>query len=77
MYTTKEGKTLNESILSTKRLNRMGDNGYYYRTIENETSQQAYDRLSPMYETVRIYTETTRIRGYHKLYALVRGLKIK
>lgn len=75
MYKTKEGKTLKETnMISAARQKQMIDEqGWTISILEpNESAQEAYDRLLKQYPSriIRIYSETTRIRGYHSLYAM-------
>ena len=75
MYITKEGKVLQDTtMISRKRYEKMVKNGYMYASIIfRETAQEAYDGfMSKGYESVRIYSKATRIRGYHELYAMVK-----
>ena len=74
MYITKDGKMKNETMISNERYEQMSNNGYCYCAVGcAETAQEAYDRLiSNGWNKVRIYSQATRIRGYHKLYAMAR-----
>jgi isocitrate dehydrogenase kinase/phosphatase len=75
MYKTREGKILNEStIISRKRYDEMEEAGYRWYSVElRESAQEAYDRLATSdLKVVRIYSKTTSVRGYHKLYAMVK-----
>lgn len=80
MYQTKEGKVLHVYVISNDRWEQMDNSGYAYKisTIEGTplyqmSEQQIYDYFTSLgYEKVRIYEETTRIRGYHHLYAMVK-----
>lgn len=75
MYITKEGKALQDTtMISRERYEKMVKDGYRYASIcFRETAQQAYDGfISKGYESVRIYSKTTRVRGYHELYAMIR-----
>ena len=73
-YTNKKGKTYNASnMISTKRGMEMTNKGYATEYVEdNESAQEAYDRLSANYEVVRVYSMTTEVRGKYQLYAMCR-----
>lgn len=74
MYIGKNGRRLNEdNMISRSRQEQMLDNGYACMVVRfRETAQEAYDRLSKTHNTVRIYSDTTCVRGYHDLYAMVK-----
>lgn len=74
-YTTKDGKKKNTYVLGGKRQREMCERGWRICLADSyhETRQQMYDRLSKYYSDVRIYEETTRIAGYHTLFAMCRG----
>lgn len=73
-YTNKKGKTYNASnMISTTRGMEMTNKGYSTEYVEdNESAQEAYDRLSASYEVVRVYSMTTEVRGKYQLYAMCR-----
>ena len=70
----REGKKLKGSnMISKARQQQMIDQGYMIKTVDSfETAQEAYDRLSMSYTTVRIYSQTTKVRGYYSRYAMVK-----
>lgn len=76
MYITKEGKTLNGSnMISRSRQEKMIQDGWTIVHVDpRESAQKAYDRISDERpgRIVRIYSNTTRVRGYHDKYAMVR-----
>lgn len=74
MYKTNEGKVLKVYAISSERFSEMEVNGYNYLLVyAGETAQMAYNRLIDRgYTKVRIYEESTRVRGYHSLYAMAK-----
>ena len=76
MYTTKEGKTLNGSnMISRSRQEKMLASGWSLVHVDvRESAQEAYDRISEEHpgRIVRIYSDTTRVRGFHDKYAMMR-----
>ena len=76
MYTTKEGKTLNGSnMISRSRQEKMIQDGWTIVHVDPcESAQEAYDRISEEHpgRIVRIYSDTTRVRGFHDKYAMMR-----
>lgn len=52
----------------------MEEAGYRWYNVDfQESAQEAYDRLATSdSKVVRIYSKTTCVRGYHKLYAMVK-----
>lgn len=73
MYTDKSGNEHRSYIISEERFLRMEKNGYHYEIANcHECEQELYDRLSSKYETVRIYESTTRVKGCHDIYAMVK-----
>lgn len=73
-YTTKDGKKRNSYVLSGKRQDTMIHNGWRLCLAKSycETEQQMYDRLINLYSDVRIYEDTTMIRGLHSIFAMCR-----
>lgn len=71
-YTNKKGKTYDaHNMISKSRAEQMQSKGYTYELVNTgELAQEAYDRLSKIFDTVRIYSQTTRVRGYHEFYAM-------
>lgn len=73
-YTTKNGTRKNPYVLSAKRQDEMANRGWTLCLADSysETEQQLYDRLSQRYDDVRIYEDTTRIKGLHNIFAMCR-----
>lgn len=71
-YKDKSGEARNTHLLGGKAQERMTKNGWRLRQAIScrETAQEMYDRLSREYSQVKIYEGTTRIRGYHDIFAL-------
>ena len=71
-YMTIKGKSLDgDCYISTARMEGMLAKGWCIRAMEpRETPQEAYDRLSKTFETVRIYSQSTRVRGLRSYYAM-------
>lgn len=67
--------------LGKDRQRYMLRNGYCIELSENFTEEcdadALYSRLSESYENVKIYYDTTMIRGLHKNYAMCKGRKAK
>lgn len=73
MYKDKNNNSHNPYIISEERFLRMEKIGYHYEIAScHESAQELYDRLSRKYETVRIYEATTRVKGCHDIYAMVK-----
>ena len=74
MYRAEDGKILDDSVLiSRKRQAEMASRGWKRRLVNlQETAQEAYDRIYFPGRIVRIYSETTCIRGYHSHFAMVK-----
>jgi len=72
-YKTKEAKRVNVNFLSANRQTEMIHNDWKIK-ISNitETSQELYDRLSQVYNKVKIYYTTTSVRGYYAIFAMVK-----
>ena len=79
MYKAENGKILDDSvILANSRMEDMLSKGWSLRHVEiRETAQEAYDRISKAepFKKVRIYSATTRVKGYHDHYAMVKWMK--
>lgn len=73
-YTTKDGKQRNTYLLGDKRIEEMESRGWRLFVANSfmESEQELYDRLSKVYDEVRIYEASTRIRGLHKIFAMCR-----
>lgn len=56
---------------------RMIANGWRIELPENcrETPEEIYERLSQRYGKVKVYYDTTMVRGYHDYFAMVRQRK--
>jgi hypothetical protein len=73
-YITKSGIMKHPYILGNKRIDEMCERGWRIKLVDSyhETPQELYNRLSELYEDVRIYEDTTRIRGLHTIFAMCR-----
>ena len=61
------------NYLGGKGQERMIKNGWTIKLVKfDETSDQLYERLSQRYSKVKVYYNTTRVRGYHKYFAMVK-----
>lgn len=62
------------NYLGSKGQERMIKNGWRIKLVEfGETSDQLYERLSKRYSKVKVYYDTTRVRGYHEYFAMVKN----
>lgn len=74
-YTDKSGKVKNIYYGGGKKFQEdMESRGWSVRIANSyqENEQDLYDRLAKYYDKVRIYYDTTMIRGYHKIFAFVK-----
>lgn len=71
-YTNNKGKTYDaHNMISKSRAEQMVSKGYTYELVNTgELAQEAYDRLIKKFDVVRIYSQTTRVKGFHTFYAM-------
>ena len=57
-----------------KEQERMLKNGWWIELAENysETPERMYERLSQRYSKVKVYYDTTMIRGLYSYFAMVK-----
>ena len=61
------------NYLGGKGQKRMIENGWRIELRKSCESYEAlYERLSKEYSKVKVYYDTTMIRGYHKYFAMVK-----
>ena len=61
------------------RQEAMSKNGWILklRDSDDESPEKMYERLSKDYEKVKVYWESTMIRGLHTYFAFVKGRKYR
>jgi hypothetical protein len=71
-YITKTGKVRKTYLLSKSRQKEMIENGWFIGLANSchEGTQELYNRLSERYSDVRIYEDSTMVRGYHTTFAM-------
>ena len=73
MYIDRNGKSHRVNYCGGKMQKEMADRGWTLKLINRgETAQQTYDRLAESYSQVKVYYDTTMIRGYHENFAFVK-----
>lgn len=74
-YIDNESKNVTVNYCGRHAQDRMIKNGWSIRLRENysEYPQDLYDRLSVDYKQVKIYWDSTAIRGCHTYFAMVRN----
>ena len=67
-------KMNNPRYLGGKEQDRMIANGWRIMLKEsmNESPEEMFERLSKTYPKVKIYWDTTRVRGLHNYFAMVK-----
>jgi hypothetical protein len=73
--TNKDGKEINVNYCGRVAQEKMIKNGWNIKLTLNayEDAQELYDRLNNMgYKQVKVYWDTTCIRGYHSYFAFVK-----